>query len=1472
MHDSSPFDSPTFGRDASIRVDEPVGSASISPSSRDVVLASREGLHIIDLDNPYSPPRHLAHRTLWEVADVQWSPFACRDGLVASTSNQKALIWDLHHATQPPLTLHAHSRAITDVNLSAHHPDILATCSVDTFVHKWDLRASDRPVFSYAQWDGGAAQVKWNRQDPHILASAHDKLLCIWDERKGVKPLRTIEAHKSKIYGVDWNRTRAGGILTCSLDGSIKFWDYTKDEDDMLDRVIRTPFGVWRARHTPFGWGALAMPQRGDFDLHLYDRRLSDGVKRDAKVDPVHSFKAHNDQVKEFLWRTRGNISDGIDNREFQLVSWGADRMLNLYRVDSTMLRSVGYEKGKEVRKRLMSTRQGTQYKTFHDDNPAHTSAQASTIGDQYNTFAPPSQLSALFQSAGMRKPAPQYAQGGFQGPSGSSKRGRLLTTMQARTREKKNVDKLTWMQGVRIGGTKGPFDRTGSRPDVFSPDQQLLWDSPDQLGEEIKYVGNKFKKVKFEEIEIPQRTATVTLHGPWAENNEPVFMRISIRFPPDYPIASTPHCKIEKTTSSISTATVSKLDSEIKSLAEFYKTRKRGSLDAIISYLLGERGLDESISLLSDGGADSVAREEESSSDEEDEVGPSFGGTPAMEMSGTDIMGPVTANANVPLPKRCGALWTRDGRLITFFPPKPEPKPMFSHLAALSNDNRTYKSKRIFEVLSRLNTESPEPVRKNSSTMGHQDDADSQGSWETSSSSSSDSPVMGGLSAIAPPVAWRGGPLRFQRSSQHSGSVSYDSKPAAPKPKSIISVYDFSYLLPAKRELAEEYEVFGEGPEVSAHNARVASDHGYKDLADVWNLVGLILADQVPLEIMQQGYRREPILTVARRSVVRIKKKDSGLDLGFDEPEAVARPKLKGRVKWGEHPFAKQLIPRLFEHFEKLADTQMLAMLACMFHEPAANEGVTNAMTMRLPHPDLHLSMRTPAFSLDYYPSREVAASLFQPSIAIPSRSESIYSRYPGGSDSNLPKIDKRLNTFGSAGSSNGPWSGDVMPSGPTTPYSTGTTPPPTFSRTNTYRSFSSAQPSLASSPERSKRSTTNLSTAWTSFSRPFTTGVSSSPPVPNPQRNYDGDLSTSAPTNSVTWGPNVVYHNEPTTLQRSSSHKRSKTQVNTSFNSSVSAGAADNDDDDERWPDDESAFPSVDDDRTVSFTSSSDRTAGASIRVTLKNQDQFDDDGHLSVPLLEQDKGWLYDAYRASYAGNELYMWGLQVRRSEVLKFNGLTSYWVKNQMSENAEDELSVGRSKEAANGQKVLMPDDDVLSLVPLTTKPVSTPSTGAHIHSNHSTKPPSLYRSTTPSTTRPSSTRSATPALERPEWDWSAPLANAALDRVVGAAGGARFSIDVGSARLGGGRLGALGAFGALGGGFGNGGAKEVDDVDGEEEGLCESAFLAQRRRVCMVCWLQLDGLYRTCADCGHAVHAECGVGCYCGEEEWGAWW
>ena len=493
---ASAFDSPTFGQDGSFRLDKPVGSASISPCGRDVVLASRQGLHIIDLDLPWSPPRHLAHHTPWEVADVQWSPFSSRDYWVVSTSNQKALVWNLALAnvhSSVEHVLHGHSRAITDINFSAHYPDILATCAVDSFVHCWDLRHPSRPALTFCDWFAGATQVKWNRQNSHVLASSHDKFLRVWDDRKGAYPLRSIEAHATKIYGVDWSRTESSNLVTCSLDRTIKFWNYANEKDEP-DRILHTPFPVWRARHTPFGFGLLAMPQRGDHDLHLYDRRI-DTVKDDGhRVTAVHRFDGHDDQVKEFLWRPRGTVSENVDDREFQLVSWGTDRILRLQKVDEEILGNVGYKKGMQVKRSMNITRKNAVYKTFRED-PSRT--EGNTLeGDGPFDGAGALGMGSAAAISMSRAPVPfigGYGTGDFASPM-------IGQRMGAST----EMDPISWMRGVKIGKREpSPSGMHQSVSSIFSPSLKTdpTWDGFDSLGEEITHVGEKFTKVKFEEV-----------------------------------------------------------------------------------------------------------------------------------------------------------------------------------------------------------------------------------------------------------------------------------------------------------------------------------------------------------------------------------------------------------------------------------------------------------------------------------------------------------------------------------------------------------------------------------------------------------------------------------------------------------------------------------------------------------------------------------------------------------------------------------------------------------------------------------------------------------------------------------------------------------------------------------------------------------------------------------------------------------
>lgn len=62
-------DDDPFKEGATVSVNQPVGSISISPSSRDVCLASRKGLYILDLANLNNAPRFVPQGGAWQIAE-----------------------------------------------------------------------------------------------------------------------------------------------------------------------------------------------------------------------------------------------------------------------------------------------------------------------------------------------------------------------------------------------------------------------------------------------------------------------------------------------------------------------------------------------------------------------------------------------------------------------------------------------------------------------------------------------------------------------------------------------------------------------------------------------------------------------------------------------------------------------------------------------------------------------------------------------------------------------------------------------------------------------------------------------------------------------------------------------------------------------------------------------------------------------------------------------------------------------------------------------------------------------------------------------------------------------------------------------------------------------------------------------------------------------------------------------------------
>ncbi|KAL1982484.1 hypothetical protein VTN96DRAFT_1275 [Rasamsonia emersonii] len=1184
---ASAFDSPTFGEDSSFHVEQPVGSMSISPCGRDVVLASKEGLHIIDLDSPYSPPRFLPHHTPWEVADVQWSPFAARDFWVVSTSNQKALVWNLAMKTWENSiehVLHAHSRAITDINFSAHHPDILATCAVDSFVHCWDLRIPTKPVISFSDWFAGATQVKWNRQDPHVIASSHDKYLRIWDDRMGATPIRSIEAHSTKIYGVDWNRMRPGAVVTCSLDKTIKFWDYTA-EGDVPEKQIKTPFPVWRARHTPFGWGILAMPQRGNNDLHLYSRRAPEGSNPAEGLPLVHSFPGHKGQVKEFLWRPRGAVIDGVDHREFQLVSWGADRELRLHRVDPEILRGVGYEKGKSFVPTLNVTRKGAVYKTFRDEPPDQD------LGDSLyaETIISPGSRPRFSAGIGMNNVSMPYARAWSSGGNVDSRVG-----MQGRSYIRTDVNPIAWMRGVKISS----------------------WDV-ETLGDEITHVGEKFTKVVFESVDVRQRKATISLHGPWGPEGASLFLKVDIKFPIDYPRAAIPVFRIQKT-ASMTDELAEKLTSELRTISETYLSRKRGCLEGALRYLLGECNLEESIALVLGETTEAVKSpvnglEDDESSDEDEEVGTFQKQDLGMS---SELLRPVTANVMVPVARVCGATWSHDGRLVCFFPPKKDKSSSLFDSLGFKEMTRLSRNEKVFEGFGRLQTSSPgrqttAGTGTGTGTMSVTDDGASDYSDDSSTASSSSSGSSDILSALpnrfqAPPP-WRNvGSLGYYRtrSADNSQLSTVGGGPGTAKsmdaPHNVVSIHDLSELLPAKRELAAQYRIFGNGADVCAHNAAVAADAGYPHLAQVWGLLRLILHNQGDSRAASDAETE----LLARPINGSINRRDSGIDLTDDFVKKNQSPKAKpfSEARWGEHALgARWLVPALFDHFEQIGDVQMLAMLSCIFHEQCLKTPSVRKEQRR----EVSSNQEHSPFAVDFFPSKIAGETKSQ--VATPLTSVSKES--PDSPAVQSPHVPTE------------PWN-----SVSTTPYSTGTTSPmvahpsrPVSDRRSHNQSFS-----VSASPDHQgiSRSGSGIGTALaSSLSRSFTFGPSSasSPPSNNIKRKSSPNGSLNIPATGG-WTGGI-------------------------FSKAVSA-----------IPDYLTTSTAVAS-QTHSDADSEKRNPTkqpVKVKVAFKNRNSFDSEDDLYSTFIDPKRDWLYRSYRNAYA-NLLFIWGLPIQRSEVLKVGG-------------------------------------------------------------------------------------------------------------------------------------------------------------------------------------------------------------------------
>ncbi|KAM0722280.1 hypothetical protein Q7P37_001721 [Cladosporium fusiforme] len=482
-----------------------------------------------------------------------------------------------------------------------------------------------------------------------------------------------------------------------------------------------------------------------------------------------------------------------------------------------------------------------------------------------------------------------------------------------------------------------------------------------------------------------------------------------------------------------------------------------------------------------------------------------------ALKGSGTLMM---PGGANVPLPKSCGAFFSPNGQLVTFFPPKPKTKTKdIDGLSSSQPEERSTKASRLFPLFGNLAVEGRDYEDSDTESI------DSQESFPASNSP--DAKVFSFPSRVHESWPDRLGPMH--------GLV-----PPAPDQQSVvISVRSVNDIILFRPDIAREYKTSCNtdtaAADASKANAEVARNAGLEDSASIWSLLALLLHHKsVPssprtcrpaLDARPSGaMRRQSFKGTPERAVSSVEDlKASNTDI-ISLGRQASRHLRTGSVATLGHPNkgtgwlaslsqtvsklgSSWVVSEIFSWTESRADVQMLACLSAVLLSSAQLPGQ-------------QIKAQTPMFD---------------------SRSSLVVSDYFDESFSYKPSqprltpvlnADSRDGSFLNQSPAKPPYSSHVSsrnPSQPTTPYidSLASTPPFPFPRLS--HSGSRLSASGSASPEHHRSS---FGAAAKYYAQSITDKISSygtSPPAKRFGTSPNNELSSSLPGGS--WSKSVSF-----------------------------------------------------------------------------------------------------------------------------------------------------------------------------------------------------------------------------------------------------------------------------------------------------------------------------------------------------------
>ncbi|PIA14226.1 hypothetical protein COEREDRAFT_88895 [Coemansia reversa NRRL 1564] len=279
-----------------------------SPYGRDVVLAGRAGLAVVDVAAPQTV-QTVALDSAWPVSAVAWSASATHSGWVATAAGPTLAVHDLARAGGGPMrAARAHARAITDVAWAPLTPAWLGTASLDATVQLWDVRRATRPVWRFTRWEA-ADRLAFSAAQAHVLATAHRGSVAVWDVRFGSAPALTLDDVHEDVAAVAWHPARCGELLTAARDGAVKQW-HVSGARPALAHTLALTHGVLGAHYAPDG-DALLLRVDTPASAALVLRDTGAGLCVERRL------AGHAAADLGAAWRGAGEV-----------VTWGSDRVL----------------------------------------------------------------------------------------------------------------------------------------------------------------------------------------------------------------------------------------------------------------------------------------------------------------------------------------------------------------------------------------------------------------------------------------------------------------------------------------------------------------------------------------------------------------------------------------------------------------------------------------------------------------------------------------------------------------------------------------------------------------------------------------------------------------------------------------------------------------------------------------------------------------------------------------------------------------------------------------------------------------------------------------------------------------------------------------------------------------------------------------------------------------------------------------